>query len=277
MARRAPIVFGEMTMATSTGRTVIRRIPRKYLLGGVALLALGVPASAQNIDTNPAWNGSQFISSWGVPNTATYGQTITPTSGQTRLSGFSFQLQQNSGATAPQYQAFVYAWDATNQRITGSSLFTSAVFTAPTGAAFTPVSINTGTIVLTPGQQYVLFLTTSTRTGQSEAAYRWGSVSDTAYAGGRFVYQNNGTNFSQLSTASWSNIGIDLAFTALLSGGNTGESLTQAQQGAFQLGTQYLNLLTDPFSTNKVTTTGPMGYAAEKKLPPAVAAANAMV
>jgi hypothetical protein len=264
-------------MAISTGRTVIRRIPRKYLLGGVALLALSLPASAQNIDTNPFWNGSQFISSWGVPNTATYGQTITPTSGQTRLSGFSFQLSQNSGATAPQYQAFVYAWDATNQRITGSSLFTSSVFTAPTGAAFTPVSINTGTIVLTPGQQYVLFLTTSTRTGQSEAAYRWGSVSDTAYAGGRFVYQNNGTNFSQLSTASWSNIGIDLAFTALLSGGNTGESLTQAQQGAFQLGTQYLNLLTDPLSTNKVTTTGPMGYAAEKKLPPAVAAANAMV
>jgi outer membrane autotransporter protein len=57
----------------------------------------------------------------------------------------------------------------------------------------------------------------------------------------------------------------------------SGESNTQAQQGAFQMGNSYLSLLTDPMSTNKVTTTGTLGYAAQKKLPPAVAAANAMV
>ena len=125
---------------------------KSMLLGGVAFLALSVPASAQNIDTTPQWNGTQFISSWGVTNTATYGQTITPTVGQTRLSSFTFQLAQTSG-TAPQYQAFVYQWDATNQRITGSALFSSSVFTAPAGAAFTPVTINTGNVVLTPGQQ----------------------------------------------------------------------------------------------------------------------------
>lgn len=267
-----------MAMGISNARRVVGGISRRHWLGGAALLAFCMPASAQNIDTHPAWNGSQFISSWGVPNTATYGQTITPTAGQTRLSGFTFNLFQAGGATAPQYQAFVYAWDGTNSRITGSALFTSGVFTAPTGAAFTPVSINTGTVVLTPGQQYVLFLTTSTVSGQSEGNYRWGSVNNATYAGGRFVFRNNGTDFSQLSTTSWSFINEDLAFTALLSGGNTGESLTQAQQGAFQLGTQYLNLLTDPFSTNKVGTTATaIGYAAEKKLPAAVAAANAMV
>jgi len=64
------------------------------LLGGVAFLALSVPASAQIIDTTPQWNGTSFISSWGIPNTATYGQTITPTAGQTRLSSFTFQLNQ---------------------------------------------------------------------------------------------------------------------------------------------------------------------------------------
>ena len=65
---------------------------RSGLLGGVAFLALSVPASAQIIDTTPQWNGTQFISSWGVPNTATYGQTITSTATQTRLSSFTFQL-----------------------------------------------------------------------------------------------------------------------------------------------------------------------------------------
>jgi uncharacterized protein with beta-barrel porin domain len=131
--------------------------------------------------------------------------------------------------------------------------------------------------VLTPGQQYVLFLTTSTIAAQPNSAYRYGSVANTAYTGGQFVFQNNGANFNQLSTASWSTIALDLAFQALISAGNTGENHAQAQQGAFQLGNSYLSLLTDPFATNKITTTtGPLGYAAEKKVPAAVRAANAM-
>jgi uncharacterized protein with beta-barrel porin domain len=248
---------------------------KTMLLGGVAFLALSASASAQNINTIPQWDGIQFISSWGVTNTATYGQTITPTVGQTRLSSFTFQLGQ-TGGTAPQYQAFVYQWDATNQRISGSALFASSVFTAPSGAAFSPVTINTGSVVLTPGQQYVLFLSTSNQQPQANAAYKYGSVANTAYTGGQFVFQNNGANFNNLSTTNWSTIAIDLAFQALISAGNTGENLAQTQSGAFQLGNSYLSLLTDPFATNKITTTtGPLGYAAEKKLPDGVRAANA--
>jgi uncharacterized protein with beta-barrel porin domain len=195
--------------------------------------------------------------------------------GQTRLSSFTFQLNQTSG-TAPQYQAFVYQWDPTNQRITGPALFGSGAFTAP-GAGFSPVTINTGNVVLTPGQQYVLFLTTSTIAAQPNSSYRYGSVANTAYTGGQFVFQNNGTNFNQLSTANWSTIALDLAFQALVSATNVGENHAQAQSGAFQLGNSYLSLLTDPFATNKITTTtGPLGYAAEKKVPAAVRAANAM-
>jgi len=206
---------------------------KSMLLGGVALLALSAPASAQIIDTNPQWNGITFISSWGVPNTATSGQTITPTGAQTRLSSFTFQLNQQSG-TAPQYQAFVYQWDATNQRITGSALFASSVFTAPSGATFTPVTINTGNVVLTPGQQYVLFLTTSTITGQPPGSYRYGALTNnTAYGGGQFVFQNNGTTFNQLSANPWSSIAEDLAFQAIMSAANVGENHAQAQSGAF--------------------------------------------
>jgi hypothetical protein len=248
-------------------------VTRKALwLGGAAFLALGTPANAQNIDTMSQWNGITSISSWGVPNTATYGQTFVPTSGQTHLSGFTFQLSQ-TGGTAPQYQAFVYAFDPTTQRITGSALFRSGIFTAPSGAPFQTVSIGTGSVVLSPGQQYVLFLTTSTITGQANGTYKWGTVTNTAIPTGQFVFQNNGTNFAQLSSANWSTIGSDLAMQAFLSAGTAGENIVQAQTGAFQLGNSYLSLLTDPFATNKVTTTGTMNYAGEKPVPAAVRSA----
>ena len=44
-----------------------------------------------------------------------------------------------------------------------------------------PVTINTGSVVLTPGQQYVLFLTTSTIGAQPNSSYRYGSTANTAY------------------------------------------------------------------------------------------------
>jgi len=305
---------------------VLRNISRRHLLSGVALLALSVPAGAQTIDTIPQWNGTSSISSWGVTDTATYGQTFTPTAAQIRLSSFTMELAQTSG-TAPQYQAFVYQF--ANNKIVGPALFTSGVFTAPSGAAFTPVTINTGSVVLSPGQQYVLFLTTTNQQPQANSSYRYGALTtNTAIPNGQFVFQNNGATFGNLITNNWSSISEDLAMTIVLNGflspglpagapinptnvaagidkainaGVTlpagfsnlflltpaqlvdalgalaGENNTQAQQGAFQLGTSYLSLLTDPFATNRVGTTGPLGYAAEnKKLPPAVAAANAM-
>ena len=49
---------------------------RAALLSGIALGALATPAFA-DIDTLPQWDGSSFISSFGLPNTATYGQTFT--------------------------------------------------------------------------------------------------------------------------------------------------------------------------------------------------------
>jgi uncharacterized protein with beta-barrel porin domain len=185
-------------------------------LSTVATAALATTAIAEPIDTTPAWNGTNFISSWGVPNTATYGQTITATTTQSRLTDFTFYLNQQNG-TAPQYQAFVYQWDDTTRRIVGPALYTSGIMTAPSGSVFNPVTISTGGVLLTPGQQYVLFLTTSTVSGQANGSYRWGSVgNNTTYAGGQFVFQNNGTNFGNLSTANWSFIAEDLAFIAAL-------------------------------------------------------------
>src|SRR5262249_14373756 len=148
------------------------------------------------IDTIAQWNGTSFISSWGVTNTATYGQTITATNLNSKLNSFTFELSQTSG-TPPNYQAFVYQWDPVNRHIVGPPLFTSAPLVAPTTAnanTYTPVTINTGGIQLTPGQQYVLFFTTSSQTNGAGAAYRYGALTnDTTYAGGKFVFINNGS------------------------------------------------------------------------------------
>jgi len=187
---------------------------RGQLLSGAAVLALGSPALAANINTLPAWNGSSSISAWGVTDTATYGQTITPVVGQTLLTGFTFELGQLSG-TAPQYQAYVYQWNSATDRIVGTALYASGAMTAPSGAAFSAVTINTGSIVLTPGQQYVLFLSTSNAQPEATASYKYGALTNnTAYAGGQFVFQNNGANFGNLSTTAWSTIAEDLAFMA---------------------------------------------------------------
>jgi uncharacterized protein with beta-barrel porin domain len=198
---------------------VTRKISRQQLLCGAALLALSVPASAQNIDTTPQWNGVTSISPWGTfpASTSTYGETITPVAGQTRLTSFTFELAQTSG-TAPQYQAYVYQYNSTTNLITGSALFTSAVFTAPSGAGFTAVTVNTGSLALAVGQQYVLFLSTSNITGQATASYKWGQLPNaTAYAGGQFVF-NNSAAFASLSTVPWTiSQPNDLAFMAMFS------------------------------------------------------------
>ena len=114
-----------------------------------------------------------------------------------------------------QYQAFVYQWDSINSRITGTALYSSGVVTAPSAATFTPVTFNTGSVLLTPGQQYVLFLSTSNQQPQANGTYKYGYLpNNTAYPGGQFVFQNNGANFGDLSATPWTIFTQDLAFMA---------------------------------------------------------------
>lgn len=189
---------------------------RRHWLCGAALMALSAPASAQTIDTMPAWNGTSALGYWGAGGSGTFGQTITaPT--QSTLTEFSFNLIYNSsGPPHSQYQAFVYRWDSVNGYTTGPALFTSGVMTAPGAMAFTEVTFNTGRVTLTPGQQYVLFITTKSVVQGGSAQYSMAQVAGGgAYAGGMMVW-NNGANFSDLATTTWSSLlSRDFAFTAV--------------------------------------------------------------
>lgn len=186
----------------------------KLLLAtGALLIALSSPVSAQTINTTTAWDGSSSISAWNSDVTETIGQTIGPTSSQTRLSSFTFELSQIGGTTPMQYQAFVYQWNSGNKTLMGPALFTSGVLTAPTGIAYTPVTINTGSLALTAGLQYMLFFTTTSVSQVSNAQYQVGKTSGNSYIAGGALYSGSGS-FSSLSSLEWEDPGLNLAFIA---------------------------------------------------------------
>jgi outer membrane autotransporter protein len=211
--RRTAIPCGRQTPPDG----MIRRISRQQLLCGVALIALSSPAMAQNLNTISSWDGTRSIAPWGTTagdSTPTYGETITPNATQTVLTSFTFELSQTSG-TAPQYQAYVFQFNPTTKLITGPALFTSGVVTAPSGTPFTAVTANTGSLALSAGLQYVLFLSTTNPTGQAAASYKYGQLaSATNNAGGGLFVFNNTATFAGLSTVPWTTQPNDLAFMA---------------------------------------------------------------
>ncbi len=174
------------------------------------LFAVALPARAQNsIDTVASWNGTTYISSFGVPNTATYGQTVSVPAGASPLNSFSFEIGNCSASVT--FRGEVYAWDGT--RASGSSLFESAPVTLAASSSFQLVTFNAGGITL-PAGNYILFASTSQdQGGAPSSACRWGAVgNNTAYPGGQFCFLNNGTNAGAWTSQSWATIAMDLAF-----------------------------------------------------------------
>jgi hypothetical protein len=191
------------------------------LLQPLALLLLaGAAAFGQGINTQSSWNGTSFISSFGVTDTATYGQTITLASAST-LNGFSFNVGY-CGANVT-FRPHVYAWNGT--RATGSSLFDGAAVTlsaASTTNTFVPVSINTGNLSLAAGQYVLFFSTSQDQTGAPASSCRFGALTnDTTYTGGQFVYENNTTDTAQWTGTAWSVINEDLAMVVTINGSSS--------------------------------------------------------
>ena len=183
------------------------------VLAAIILTLIASSAVAQNsINTIPSWDGTNFLSEFGVIDTATYGQTISVGAGSSPLQSFTFQI----GFCGPQpvtLRGEVYAWDGTNNRATGPALFESAPQSVPAANGYTAVTFNAGGVNLSAGT-YVLFASTSRdQAGAPASLCRWGALTNnTTYAGGQFVYINNGPNPGQWTTNNWSPLPVDLAF-----------------------------------------------------------------
>ena len=188
----------------------------KWAIGLILLVTASSSSAYTPINTYPVWNGTQYISSFGVPNTATYGQIVTAPPLETRLNSFSFSIGVSSATIT--FRAEVYAWNGT--MATGPALYESAPVSMGNISAYQQFTFTIpGGVPVTPGQQYVLFATTSRdQAGAPSSAARWGSVPNATYAGGQFVFINNTTDTSLWTSTAWSTIAEDLAFTATFTG-----------------------------------------------------------
>ena len=165
-----------------------------------------------NITTGKRWvtfgNGSAVID--GAETTATYGQTFIAPS-ESVLDDWTFYLQQISGGlgTAQNFEFFLMAWDPSSGMATGPVLYQSGLQTVTPGqTSYTPFTVYPN-VVLTPGNQYVMFINESGLNGDVEGSLELGGNgpfffgSETSPLGGQFVYQYSGDDFWQVTSMAW--------------------------------------------------------------------------
>lgn len=179
-----------------------RRHVTVALVAALAAAFVGVSVAAADIDTTPAWDGSQAVQPFGYGgSTRTYGQTVTGT-GET-LTGFTVYINGPSSMT---FQGGVGVWNGSAV----SGVLWSGPDQQTAGSGFGPVSFEIPAgVELTPGQAYVLYATTLNSSGSGSST--WGFVSGGAYADGGFVFQNGGS-LAAAWDGNWP--GNDLAFQA---------------------------------------------------------------
>jgi hypothetical protein len=168
------------------------------------------------LDTQPGWNGTSIaVLPFGEPNTATLGQTFT-VGADNILQEFNFWHGFKSLGGPPlslDFAGYVMAWDGA--KATGTILYGSSMQTI-TGTGTQRFTFDTGNLPLVSGEEYVAFLSASNFFDGSAAQTEIGGMpqSDT-YAGGKYVFQNNGSDTSFWTTQSWGSLGgNDVAFVA---------------------------------------------------------------
>jgi hypothetical protein len=174
----------------------MRRLSRA-ILGATAILAFAVPAMAANIDTTGA--DVDTIYSFGSPNTATYGQTFSPTAGQTQITGSSLFLRDRwAGEGTLDLRGYVAGWDGTKAT---SILFESATQIMNADGTLQEFAFTTS-LAVTPGSQYVAFLSVANLGELANSEFGMPQSGD--LVPGAFVFSNNGTDFSSLTSTPWS-------------------------------------------------------------------------
>ena len=162
---------------------------------------------------------SDYWNPLGNPNTATYGETFTaPTNGDSSLDSFGFYMGTPTASGDILLSAYIATWTGTQA---GTLLYTSPSYDyGNTGNA--ELTFSTGGITLTPGADYVAFLSVSEYYGKS-AGETHVSSGDASVPGGSFVYYNNSGDFNSLFNSQWNATGLtpNWAFTASFSGGNS--------------------------------------------------------
>lgn len=191
------------------------------------ILSTAIPARSQVIDTFAGWNGSDNFERFGLPNTATYGQTFIAPGSNAKLQRIQFSLSDLfDGFNYLWFRFYVATWDGSKA---GTVLFASPDFKADGSSTFQSLVADVGGLPIDPGQTYVWFLSESEFALMPWAQGKVAARFDNPYVDGTFVHFNNGSEFDRVTNESWDwqgdEIG-DLAFVA---------EFTVPEPGALQL------------------------------------------
>jgi hypothetical protein len=199
---------------------------RTALLLTSAVLSLALPLRAQTTI------GASLTSSVGpLTRNSTgfqsFGQSFTVPSLANRLSSFSLSFSNFFNGGALKFDAYIFAFDAANRRVTGSALWNFLNITGSSNDfAFDTRTFSTGGLALSSGATYMFLITTSNQGDgvPPDAANLVGTNDVDGYTGGAFWAANNGANFgSLLNNGAFGAVGgvTDAGFSALFLGSQT--------------------------------------------------------
>lgn len=168
----------------------------------VALLLLASSVFADTIVNN--FNGySDYWNPFGNPNTSTYGELFTAPSGVSNLSSFSFYMGSAENPGNILTGAYIATWTGTHA---GSLLYSSAPINYD-NLGDEQITVNNANVTVTPGQQYVMFLSVSQYYGQSSGTAFASQGGSNQFLNG-FAYFNNQGDFNELFTNNWDASGL---------------------------------------------------------------------
>ncbi|MFZ0707823.1 MAG: PEP-CTERM sorting domain-containing protein [Candidatus Korobacteraceae bacterium] len=188
---------------------------KTLLLCAVLLLALCSFADT-SINNFTGYNDGWFP--FGDPNNATqtYGEIFTAPDGINNLTSFSFYTGDPFFSGDIIAGAYIATWTGTHA---GALLYDSGQFNYD-NAGNEELTFNTNGVAVSPGQQYVMFLSTSKFHGESVGATYVSYGGTNQYLDG-FAYFNNGRDFESLFFNDWNAYGlqpdwaIDLEFNSV--------------------------------------------------------------
>ena len=155
----------------------------------------------------------------GSPRHINLRPDVTTPAGKKKVTQFTFYLAANTGTGDIVYRGALYGWNgtmATNKVWESKARTISLTEGDPT---YYPAKMKVKKGKVTPGNQYVLFLTVSKdyETTDPNVLSQWAANITDVLPGGNVVYINDGGDESQWTTMPWSLIAsYDFAFKANL-------------------------------------------------------------
>jgi hypothetical protein len=205
----------------------VRRGVAAVGIASLAFVAVAPPAGASTpsselktkIDTYSGWDGSSFLFPFGNPQTSNYGQVITIPEGVKKLKNYTFYMASNSGTGTLTMRGEVYGWDGTKATTKVSQSKKKTLDLTAGDPTYYPVKIKVKKGKVTPGQQYVIFLSVDKdyEDNPPNVLSQWACNYTDVLPGGSTVYLNSDGDEGQWTTVSWSQIpDFDMAMKATL-------------------------------------------------------------